>query len=508
MSCRYARPGIAPCPRVIAQEEWPWYIQQIRRGLTVKYTRIAEELPAEAVLVARRYVRSVGMKSHLSVPIETGSAAICELAISTNAVRTRTWPDNLIARLRVVGEIFAQALARKEMERALRQSEQRYRSVVEDQSDLICRYLPDTTLTFVNDAYCRFWRKTREELIGTKFLDLIPEPARAAARQHVESVIAHPREERNEHQVLMPDGTIGWQQWIDRAIVGTDGRIVELQGIGRDLTEQRAAEDALRQARAEVAHAWRLSALGELSASIAHELGQPLTAILSNAQAGVHLVAQEPPPIAELKEILTDIAKDDERAGEIIRRMSELIRKRELETQPVDVNVLVADTLRLVTSDAAERQIHISTELAPDLPIVQGDRVHLQQVVLNLLLNAMEALAAVPPTDRRITVRSLVRDGRLHVAVTDSGRGIPPDLLSGVFEPFQTTKSNGLGIGLSIARGIIETHGGRISAENGAHGGAIVGFNLPIVSPAGSRPGERSAPPRQRTSSPWPSASV
>ena len=147
----------------------------------------------------------------------------------------------------------------------------------------------------MNDAYCRFWQKTRVELIGTMFLDLIPQPARAAARQHEESVIAHPREGRNEHQVLMPDGTIGWQRWIDRAIVGTDGRVVELQGIGRDLTEQRAAEDALRQARAEIAHAGRLSALGELSASIAHELGQPLTAILSNAQAGVHLLAQESP---------------------------------------------------------------------------------------------------------------------------------------------------------------------------------------------------------------------
>jgi PAS domain S-box-containing protein len=203
-------------------------------------------LPAEAVL-EREYVRS--MKSHLSVPIGTGSATVCELAIST--MRSyRTWPDNLIARLRVVGEIFAQALTRNEIERALRQSEQCYRSVVEDQSDLICRYLPDTTPTFVNDAYCRFWQKTRVELIGTKFLDLILEPARAAARQHVKSVIAHPREERNEHQVLMPDGTIGWQQWIDRAIVGTDGRVVELQGIGRDLTEQRAAEDALGQARA------------------------------------------------------------------------------------------------------------------------------------------------------------------------------------------------------------------------------------------------------------------
>ncbi|HEX2442832.1 MAG TPA: ATP-binding protein [Vicinamibacterales bacterium] len=181
----------------------------------------------------------------------------------------------------------------------------------------------------------------------------------------------------------------------------------------------------------------------------------------------MHLLAQESPPVAELKEIFSDIAKADERAGEIIRGMSALIRKRELETQPVDVNLLVAYTVRLVASDAP-----------------------------------------VASRDRRITVRSLVRDRGLHVAVTDPGRGIPPDLLSGIFEPFQTTKSNGLGIGLSIARGIIETHGGRISAENGVHGGAIVGFTLPIVHLAGSRPGERAVPLPQRASSPWPSASV
>ena len=241
----YSRPGIEPCPEVITEEGWPWYIQQVRLGITLNYPRIIDELPAEAAR-EREYLRRVGMKSHLSVPINTGSSAICELMISTMRAH-RTWPDDLIARLRVVGEIFAQALTRTEIERELRASEARYRSVVEHQSDLICRFLPDTTLTFVNDSYCRHWRKRREELIGTKFVELIPEGSRAAVVQVIASIVERPREETNEHQVLLPDGSIGWHQWINSVIVGADGRVVELQGIGRDVTERRRAEDALRE---------------------------------------------------------------------------------------------------------------------------------------------------------------------------------------------------------------------------------------------------------------------
>ena len=159
-----------------------------------------------------------------------------------------------------------------------------------------------------------------------------------------------------EHRMLHRDGNVRWFLARAAAIRSASDGPKRVIGTATDITERRRAEDALRKARAELAHAGRVSALGELSASIAHELGQPLTAILSNAQAGVNLLAQEPPPLVELNDILTDIAKDDQRAGEIIRRMSDLLRKRELETQPVDVNELVHDTIRLVASDAAARQ--------------------------------------------------------------------------------------------------------------------------------------------------------
>jgi PAS domain S-box-containing protein len=748
----YSRPGIEAAPDVITEAEWPWYVQQVRQGIALRYTKILDELPAEAT-TEREYARRVGVKSHLSLPVITDGSVVCELAITTMRGH-RMWPDDLVARLRVVADIFARALIRADIERALRESEERYRSVVEHQTDLICRYLPDTTLTFVNDAYCRYWKRTREELIGTKFVELIPEGSRTVVLRHVASVVERPREETNEHQVLLPDGNIGWQQWIDRVIHDAEGRVVELQGIGRDVTERRRAEDALRdseerfraifneagtgislmdltgevpaeynralqrmlrsgprdlarletfdrlthvsererdallhrelregkrdmlrqekhfvlddgtdvwanviftllrdahgrpryvigmhediterkraeaalresqhryalassagsvgvwdwnvetgelyvdpllktllgfdadeignhrddwtrlvhpddlagvvshlqdhvdgraptfemelrlvhkdggvrwflaraaviragdgvprrvigtntditgrrqaeealrRARIELAHAARFSALGELSASIAHELGQPLTAILSNANAGLNLLAGTEPPLRELREILADIAHDDERAGEIIRRMNVLLRKRELETQIVDMNELVRETARLVASDAAARQVQITIELAPGLPAVHGDKVHLQQVVLNLLLNGMEALAAVPPQDRRLSVRTSASEGELQVAVIDTGHGIPVDLLPSVFEPFHTTKPDGMGLGLSIARSILEAHGGRIAAENGSEGGAIIRFVLPVQSLDGSPMAESPAATR------------
>ena len=158
----------------------------------------------------------------------------------------------IAAQTALIAGLLLQRAGRRRAERALAGSEAQYRSVVETQSDLICRYLPDTTLTFVNDAYCRFWQKGRDQLIGRPFVELIPEPARDAALSHVASLITRPRVEWHEHEVLLPDGSIGCQQWIDHAVLDAQGRVVELQGIGRDVTEQRRAQESLRKSEAEL----------------------------------------------------------------------------------------------------------------------------------------------------------------------------------------------------------------------------------------------------------------
>lgn len=215
---------------------------------------------------------------------------------------------------------------------------------------------------------------------------------------------------------------------------------------------------------------------------MAHELNQPLGAILANAEAADLFLNQNPPALDELRAILVDIRKDDERASEVIRRMRALLRKHEPERLPLEINSVVEDVLQVVSGDAALRKVAISADLAPGLPKILGDRVHLQQVFLNLMLNGMDAMAAEPRERRRLSIRTRPgADGLVEVAVIDSGHGIAPDKLPRVFEPFFSTKPNGMGMGLSISRTIIEAHHGRIWGENTAAGGATFRVTLPVV---------------------------
>jgi C4-dicarboxylate-specific signal transduction histidine kinase len=249
-----------------------------------------------------------------------------------------------------------------------------------------------------------------------------------------------------------------------------------------DITARKLAEAELSRQREELDHVARVSTMGELAASVAHELNQPLGAILANAEAAELFLQQEPPALDDLRAILADIRQDDERAGEVIRRMRTLLRKRELEQQPLDINSVVEDVLQVVSGDASLRKTAVSADLAPLLPKILGDRVHLQQVLLNLILNGMDAMAQQPQERRRLSVRTRPgADGLVELVVTDLGHGIEPDKLPRLFEPFYTTKTNGMGMGLSISRRIIEAHRGRIWAENNGSGGAAFHVTLPVV---------------------------
>jgi PAS domain S-box-containing protein len=399
------------------------------------------------------------------------------------------WPDGSLRWAEAVAEpiydqsgrcvrvsgLIVDITERRAAEAALQASEERYRAVVESQTELVCRYLPDTTLTFVNEAYCRFFGRPREQLIGRRFAELIPESSRPAALEQVASLVREPRVCTYEHEVILADGAIRWQQWVDSAIVAADGQVTELQGIGRDITDRKRAEEANQK----LAHASRLAVMGELTASIAHEINQPLGAILSNADAAELLLEAGSGRLEEVRRILADIRKDDLRASQVIRRMRELLGKRPLERQPLDLNDVAAGVLQLLGADAARRGVALEIELAPGLPAVHGDRVHLQQVLLNLLLNGMEAMADTPASRRRLAVRTAPDDTGVGIAVTDSGPGIPRERLPRLFDSFFTTKQDGMGLGLSIARSIVEAHGGRIWAQNRPEGGATFRFTVP-----------------------------
>jgi len=364
---------------------------------------------------------------------------------------------------------------RKRVDEELTQSEQRYREVVETQTDMVCRYRPDTTLTFVNGAYCRFFNRTREQLLGRRFIELVPEVAREGVLAHVAVLVQTRALQSYEHEVSLADGSIRWQQWMDYALLEPDGSVREFQGIGRDITDRKHAEEAQRN----LAHASRLAMAGELTASIAHEINQPLGAILSNIDAAEMLMEQPGCRLETIREILSDIRKDDLRASDIIHHLRSLLRKRELEFQSLDLNQVVAEVLRLTAFDLQRRRVRPELRLSPVPLLVLGDRVHLEQVLLNLFLNAMDAMTGTPPPHRLAVRTAHATGGVVEVTIADTGHGIPPEQLPRLFESFFTTKKEGMGLGLSIARSLVEAHRGTLTAANNPDRGASFRITLP-----------------------------
>ena len=258
------------------------------------------------------------------------------------------------------------------------------------------------------------------------------------------------------------------------------GQAVTIGGLLAQRQQRRRAEAEILNQRTELAHATRVSTMGQLASALAHELNQPLGAILRNAEAAEIFLQKEKPNLEEIRTILEDIRKDDQRAGSVIDRMRSLLKKHSLESKPLDLGGLLAETVTLAQADAHARRVNLTLQMPAQLPAVRGDRVHLKQVVLNLILNGVDAMAGGTEAGRLLTVRAeTARDGSVEVAVSDCGTGIPPDKAKRLFEPFFTTKPDGMGMGLAISQTIIEAHGGKIWAENNAARGAVFKFTLP-----------------------------
>jgi C4-dicarboxylate-specific signal transduction histidine kinase len=266
-------------------------------------------------------------------------------------------------------------------------------------------------------------------------------------------------------------------QIVERGFVirNEQGDAVQAVGALSDTTEKRAVDELGER----LAQASRLAAMGELTASIAHEINQPMSAILSNVDAAEMVLDADEMDKGELRRILEDIRSDDLRASEVIRHIRDLANNRPADREEFDVNELVESVLKLTSQLTRRKRVRTKADLAR-VPLVYGDRIHVQQVLLNLVLNAIDAMASVPEGQRVLRVKTATAGaGIVAVSVRDRGHGIASDKLARIFEPFFTTKSDGMGLGLSIARSLVEAQGGRIWAENRSEGGARISFTLP-----------------------------
>lgn len=411
------------------------------------------------------------------------------------------WPDGSVHWIEAQGEFEFDAggearrmrgtvleiTERKRTEALLHAREREYRTILENTPDSIVRYDRDLRRIYVNPALLSAYAVPHAALLGRPAgtfppgsgIDLPADELRAFLHS-IRTVFAtgQPR----EHE-------LAWSRPAERRIFSirlapefdADGAVASVLAVGREITALKSTEEALRRTQAELARVARLTMMGELAASIAHEVNQPLAAVVTNASACLRWLAAAPPNLAEAAGAVRRIARDGNRASAVIARIRSLLRKGEPVRAPVDVNDVVRDILALARLELLQHQVELQTELAHDLPRVAADRVQLQQVVLNLVMNAIDALGAVPDRARTLHVRTRRREpGVVCVAIEDNGVGIAPGQAEHLFEAFYTTKPNGLGMGLFIGRSIVEAHGGRLWATAGPGHGFTVQFTLPV----------------------------
>lgn len=476
-----APPDFPPLPDDMdAGADFPWCLAMLKRGETVIVSEVAEAPPEAAR--DRKSWEHFGARSILTFPLSTGGGPTLGALNFCRTREERVWDSQLVARLNLVAQIFANALARQETERALLETRDRL---------LLATAAADSGLWVLDADGTTFWvtEKTMElfglppgpDLEVKRFIDLVHPDDRQTMQAVINEALNSTEMKSIEYRIVRPDGDVCWMRSCGRMTVHGPLRPAHLMGTTTDITARKQVEMDNQALRQELAHVSRVYTLGELASSLAHELNQPLGAILANADAAEIHIQRARPDMAEIQNILNDIRRDGLRAGDTIHRMRAFLQRREIEVKALDVEQLVRESLNFVGADARERKVMQRYEIEPGLRPGQGDRIQLQQVLLNLVVNGMEAMSERPPAERLLTVcaRRISAD-RIEVSVADQGTGIPIEKLVAVFDPFYSTKRTGLGMGLTISRAIVEAHGGRLSLENNPRGGATARFTIPI----------------------------
>ena len=367
---------------------------------------------------------------------------------------------------------------RKRVAEQLRKSEEFNRRIIESSPECIKILEPDGILTYISPAGMRMLELDEFIIKGHNILDYL------AARDREQGAEALARARAGGvgtfHGMLRTRS--GREKWFDAVVspmLDANGKVESLLAVSRDVTERRAADDALRETQAQLARVNRAMTLGALTSSIAHEVNQPLAAMLINTRACRRFLSADPTDLEGVRDCIFDLERDAMRASDIISRVRTLVTKAPAQRSPLDLNEVIEDVVALVRDDVTSAGVTLTTELENELPRVEGDRVQLQQVLLNLIRNGVEAMHDATGSSKRLVIRSRrATPNAIEVDVTDSGLGLQPGAEDLIFEAFYTTKADGTGLGLAMSRSIVEAHGGRLSAATNADGGATFRFAL------------------------------
>ncbi|HAQ81220.1 MAG: histidine kinase [Bradyrhizobium sp. PARBB1] len=455
-------------PRSVLQ-----YVMRTRK------TVILDDATVEPSFAADRYIQDRRARSVLCLPLVTQDKLVGAIYLENNLV-PRAFVPTGTAVLKLLASQAAIALENARLYRELEEREAKIRRLVDANIVGICISGRDGGIFEANDAFLKIAGYEREDLSAgrLRWADLTGPARLGVATVPFAALEANGAVQQFEDEYVRRDGTRV------PVMVGTaaiDERQDRWVTFVVDLTERKRAEAQARRMEKELAHANRVATMGQLTASIAHEVKQPIGAMVTNAQAAQRLLRAEPPDLEEAWEALMQIAQDGKRAGDVIDRIRGLVKRTSLSSKPLDINQGILEVVELTRGEAVKYGVCVRTDLSAHLPPVKGDRVELQQVVLNLVINAMEATQSVDDRSREVLIETAVDNSDVLVRVRDTGGGLSSFAIERLFTAFFTTKPGGLGLGLSICQSIIESHGGRLFAGANVPRGAVFQFTLPAI---------------------------
>ena len=460
-------------------DDFPWFWHRIRLLQPVLVSRVSD-LPDEAGTV-KAALQARGAESYAAVPIAFGTELWGYLGFSAERP-VRTFSDETVPLLAIVGDLLVNSVERQQAEFARRESEARLRQILDNSTAVVFVKDLDGCYEFVNRAHEDVFHIPSASLRGKDDYVFLPPELADQVRENDRRVAEANAPLTIEEVVRHDDGPHTYLV-VKFPLRGEDGRPYAICGIATDITDRKRAEEQIRTLNRDMQHAARLSVMGEMAAGLAHELHQPLAVIVNYARGCVRRLQKAEIPTPILIARLQEIADESIRAGRVIDKIRSFLQKREHERKPVELNPIVEDALQMARFDRRQLRVHVEFQAANDLPTVFADAVQVTQVLLNLILNAMQAMAGSSSDERKLTVTTRRHDEKLvAVSVADTGPGLSADTLARIFEQFFTTKPEGLGMGLAISRSIVQAHGGTMwyTTEPGA--GTTFSFTLPVTS--------------------------